>query len=71
MKQLSTLIIICALAACGGKSKTSSTTPKTDPNAGSMGGASYGKPAGGGTAPAPTPPTTGGTATPNPCGAGI
>ncbi len=68
MRTTLTIIIALALGACGSKPKSSSTTPKTDPNAGSMGGATYGKPA---TAPAPTPPTTGGTATPNPCGAGM
>jgi hypothetical protein len=59
-----------ALAACGNKNKNTATTPKTDAKSGSMGGATYGTPATGGTTPTPPAPT-GGTATPNPCGAGM
>jgi hypothetical protein len=58
-----------ALAACGNKNKNTATTPKADAKSGSMGGATYGTPATG-TTPAPPAPT-GGTATPNPCGAGM
>jgi hypothetical protein len=72
MKKLITLVIAASftLAACGSKTKNTSTTPKADAKSGSMGGASYGGANAGPTvAPAPTPPPT--SATPNPCGAGM
>ena len=71
MKKTIAIIIATsfALAACGNKNKTTTTTPKTDAKSGSMGGATYGTPTSGGAT--ATPPPTGGTATPNPCGAGM
>ena len=46
-------ILTAALAACGGKAKQNSTTPKTDDKAGATGGATYG---GSGAAPTPAKP---------------
>lgn len=57
MKKLLVISIISLVAACGGKSKQSTTTPanKTGASDGAMGGQSYGN----GSAAAPKPSSSG------------